>query len=122
MTKRYLAGTYAHTNNPIPVCFAKGECWLQCPCCSDINLHQLAVEVGFRKKEDEPESDIHTISMKGLKTERGSIAGRRDAMHIKFQCEAVGTISILTIAQHKGLTVMYWEKPGVEIMKKRGTK
>lgn len=91
--------------------------YLSCPRCGSDNLHQIRVEVGFRREEDEPDSTIVTVNKGGLKTHFGRIADRRDDLRINFSCEscdtdegwleAEGKIQ-LRIWQHKGTTFMEW--------------
>jgi len=91
--------------------------YLSCPRCGSDNLHQIHVEVGFRRQEDEPESLIVNIDKAGVETCIGGIEDRRDALKIAFACESCDTSEgwtdiadkpQLRIWQHKGTTYMEW--------------
>jgi len=98
--------------------------YLSCPRCGSNNLHQIHVEVGFRRQEDEPESLIVTVNKSGLKTHIGGIADRRDDLKITFACESCdisdGWLEVdgkpqLRIWQHKGTTYMEWVGMGQSV-------
>jgi len=98
--------------------------YLSCPRCGSNNLHQIRVEVGFRREEDEPESTIVTVNKGGFETRLGRIADRRDDLRITFSCESCDTDDDwleaegkleLRIWQHKGTTYMEWVGMGESV-------
>ncbi len=82
---------------------------LSCPNCQSIYLHHERVEVFYRGKEDAVEG-IHTTILDGKVTTNTSLQGnpsrRRDGLAIHFRCEDCKKKSKLTVAQHKGNTVV----------------
>src|SRR3990167_2114307 len=86
--------------------------WLCCPKCCYNYLHQTWVQVVFRDKEDH-DGTIVAVNSKGIIKKRlkdKEIPGRRDIVFIKFECEGCQKNSILKIQQHKGNTIIEWEK------------
>lgn len=77
-------------------------------------MHQCQTTAIYRDSEDGP--GTRTICELGsvTTTRVGDryIPGRRDATRIKFWCEQCGEdkFYVLTIMQHKGFTLMYWEQ------------
>ncbi len=100
------------------VSFCEDGFSLRCPACGSEWLHQRTVDVGFRGKEDEPESNIISVSVNTTTVARGSIAGRRDAIHISFECETCPARPMLTIMQHKGMTEVLWEPLSAPVERK----
>lgn len=90
---------------------------LRCPACHSSCLHQMAVDVVFRRREDEPESVRTIIDVEGVSTEMGTGYGRRDSLFVEFWCESCPAHPKLSIRQHKGATLIDWvtmvEKKGV---------
>lgn len=96
---------------------------LICPNCKDIYLHHESVEV-FDRVED-ASTGVHTtveicetpmdlsstLSKPVVDTNLdGNPSLRRSGIKIRFWCECCNAISVLTIAQHKGITYHKWEK------------
>jgi hypothetical protein len=88
---------------------ADGASILVCPGCGDHNLHQCVVEVFNRYQEDNP-SGLHVvINDQALSRDvemDGNPSARRDGMYIYFACEHCPGIVRLSIAQHKGNTLV----------------
>jgi len=86
---------------------------LTCPHCGGEQLHQLAVEVYFRKEDAShginasvfgPAELCHTSH-----SQARNPSPRRDGVRIRFSCEHCPKESSLAIVQHKGDTNMFWE-------------
>jgi hypothetical protein len=81
---------------------------LQCPCCAgSLNMHHTQVDV-WEREEDEAEC-LHTRVMRSgtvmhVSDGRGNPSRRRHGLAITLYCELCPSISVLEIAQHKGLT------------------
>lgn len=91
---------------------------LLCPECGGEWLHHGALEAFVRGQEDAPtglhakvgDGDVlaeHAASM------RANPSSRRDGLLIEFSCENCGFAVpyVLAIVQHKGQTLVYWQKP-----------
>jgi hypothetical protein len=91
--------------------------WLTCPHCGQSNLHHDAVTVFDRRGEDGPTAAT-TITGHSVYREEGQAAdlanpsSRRDGLAVSFWCEHCPAISELTIAQHKGITILGWRITG----------
>ncbi len=94
---------------------------LLCPKCGNNYLHQRTVQI-FNRDEDAHAVRVTTVDDKA--THEAFIANelslnpskRRHGMRIGFYCEVCdGEIEteskFLNIAQHKGLTYIYWDEP-----------
>jgi hypothetical protein len=88
---------------------------LVCPRCHDSHsyLHHGALTV-YHLREDEPRLTRIGVRNGSALIERvdsdasGNPSSRRDGLAIYFDCEICGTSSELTIAQHKGQTLLAW--------------
>lgn len=84
---------------------------LLCPSCGFNYLHHEQVEI-FEREEDQ-EHCIHVSVAEGKATIDTSPAGnpssRRHGLRIHFSCEGCSARPILTIAQHKGNTLVDFE-------------
>jgi hypothetical protein len=86
---------------------------LQCPHCGTEYTHQYCVEIFWRDKEDS-DTGCHVVSYNNLEPQVTlnsdymceSPSLRRDGLIIRFVCEACEKHSALTIAQHKGQTLV----------------
>lgn len=88
--------------------------YLRCPVCDFDYLHQKWAKVIFRDNEDK-DGILVSAERKKIATERvldKDIPGRRDVIYIDFWCEGCHKHSILEIMQHKGNTIIKWEKKG----------
>jgi hypothetical protein len=91
--------------------------WLTCPHCGQNNLHHDAVTVFCRRGEDGPVTAT-TVTGHSVYREEGQAAdlanpsSRRDGLAVSFWCEHCPAISELTIAQHKGITILGWRITG----------
>jgi len=84
---------------------------LDCPACGGENLHQERVDSWFR--EEDAEKGLRTSAMKDgscfVTSElHGNPSGRRDGLTITFSCETCEDLPVLSIVQHKGLTLVGW--------------
>lgn len=85
---------------------------LECPAChrGQGALHHATVEAYFRRMEDSEDGTAVLVSPTGAA--RGNMArnpsDRRDGIRIGFRCEC-GAHPTLSIAQHKGATLVCWE-------------
>ncbi len=81
---------------------------LVCPACGGTYLHHERVEV-FERNEDE-RSGLHVAVADGQALVdtalEGNPSGRRHGLSIHFWCEACAAKPVLTIAQHKGNTLV----------------
>lgn len=83
---------------------------LQCPCCGESEyLHHSTIDV-FERAEDAAQC-LHTqIDRGGATTKvskaRGNPSMRRHGLSVELSCENCGARSRLTLAQHKGTTIM----------------
>jgi hypothetical protein len=91
---------------------------LVCPVCRGILLHQCAVFV-YCRREDAAQTIVTRITgtasndpeIESLVEESRWLmnpSNRRDGIGIKFYCEGCPNVSELTIAQHKGQTLVEW--------------
>lgn len=101
--------------NPIPVISSQFE--LKCPACGSINLHHGTVRV-FSRGEDAPKTVVTEVtpdhSSAPTKTTieitagQGNPSARRHGLTLAFWCEGCHGTFELTIAQHKGVTLVEW--------------
>lgn len=84
---------------------------LYCPNCGASNLHHDAVQVGFRRHEDERESLEVTVDKFGIRARHAPLPGRRDELTLRFWCEHCPETPTLRIYQHKGETLFEWNNP-----------
>ncbi|WP_193090875.1 hypothetical protein [Halomonas colorata] len=81
---------------------------LQCPNCKGNYLHHDRVEI-FERQED-AKTGIHVTVENGSSVQDTSMAGnpstRRHGLNIFFWCEFCDAVPVLTIAQHKGNTLV----------------
>jgi hypothetical protein len=91
---------------------------LLCPRCQSRNLHHAKVTT-FNRSEDEETVVVSSTEDKTTRTDvlpnhlSGNPSSRRDGLAIRFWCENCGgqsddDIIELTIAQHKGDTLVEW--------------
>jgi ribosomal protein S27AE len=97
---------------------------LQCPRCGSLYLHHRKVVVYCRRREDsdagitvaidtgcEYVDEAETGKVNILpNAERGNPSNRRDGVRIALQCEECGDEHWMTVAQHKGNTILRWPK------------
>lgn len=81
---------------------------LQCPGCGEITLHHDKVDV-FERGEDE-KNGVHVLVSNG-KAEfdialDGNPSDRRNGLTVRFWCESCDAKPVLSISQHKGLTLV----------------
>ena len=97
-------------NNEIP---PATESTLVCPHCGGGQLHQLAVEVYFRKEDATHGINATVFGTAEICTTSSSQernpSPRRDGVRIRFTCEHCPKEPALAIIQHKGDTEMFWE-------------
>lgn len=85
------------------------ELILHCPACGSDYTHQSVVTVNARPKEDGPGVAV-MVDVSGLVTQGPLLppgfVGRRQDLHIRFECEQCDGGFRLWIAQHKGRTFL----------------
>lgn len=99
-----------------------GEQNLLCPNCNEDYIHQIKTEI-FERGEDwkdglhisiESYDNIIDLNKQGLAIVETSLKNnpspRRQGLRIYFLCELCGEISKLNIYQHKGVTLVEWNK------------
>lgn len=89
--------------------------WLTCPGCGGNYLHHGMVVVFERDREDAP---TRATSIDGGAVivsphsapwvEARNPSSRRNGLSIQFECETCDARPMLTMAQHKGTTVIAW--------------
>jgi hypothetical protein len=91
--------------------------WLLCPGCKNFELHHEAVTVFERDElEDGPSGavevgdELRCRRIEGARAEAGNPSARRNGVAIRFWCEQCSDISELTIAQHKGTSLVQWRR------------
>jgi DNA-directed RNA polymerase subunit M/transcription elongation factor TFIIS len=96
------------------VCRTDGdEHVLACPSCGNSYLHHGCIVV-YRRSEDAPRVLCTVINdgiakLEWLENNRSdNPSPRRDGLTIEFSCENCGRENELTIAQHKGETLVRW--------------
>jgi len=85
--------------------------WLLCPNCEAFLLHHGKVTIFEREKEDAPSSAIEVDGRKvdfQKQPKSDNPSGRRNGIVIHFWCENCPATPELTIAQHKGTTIVAW--------------
>lgn len=88
---------------------------LLCPHCGNNYLHHAEVEV-FTRHEDADKTLLTTVGYFNTNTAWTDSevllnpSSRRGGIRIKFWCESCTHESYLTMAQHKGVTIMEWEE------------
>src|SRR5262245_43534829 len=86
---------------------------LSCPSCKENELHHYMVTI-YGRTEDAPHTQVIEIADRGIlercmdSDECGNPSLRRDGVAVRFWCEHCDVISEMTIAQHKGLTLLDW--------------
>lgn len=87
---------------------------LRCPCCDGNYLHHGKVEV-FDRHEDAT-ATTHVVVNGGItkvgsrpSKELNNPSGRRHGLRITHWCEFCSNSVDLCIAQHKGVTFIYWD-------------
>jgi hypothetical protein len=94
------------------------ESELMCPRCGSQYLHHTGVTVFSRGEDRDPLVRVNVIGT-SVTTEvvaagaSGNPSGRRDGLAIQFMCEQCNKsdkpqVLELTVAQHKGLTLLAW--------------
>jgi hypothetical protein len=85
---------------------------LHCPACGDFYLHHARVDVFSRSGEDSPTGmhvvvdDAGVAIDHGTSYEDGNPSMRRDGLAIYLTCENCPAVSVLTLVQHKGNTIL----------------
>lgn len=91
----------------IPTFHSEAE--LLCPGCGGANLHQERVEVFERTKEDAPKGFHVTVEDGSVSIDEkldGNPSERRRGLRVRFHCETCEATPTLTLAQHKGVTLV----------------
>ena len=94
------------------------EDWLCCPACGFFGgLHHDTVTIFERSQEDAPSQALEIDNIWKMRRGEGdnNPSSRRDGVAIRFWCESCPTISELTIAQHKGTTILQWRRAGTRV-------
>jgi len=86
-----------------------------CPTCENTYLHQGAVHI-FTRDADSSETGT-LVTSEGFGTTTNSKAPmvnnpsrRRDGLSIDMDCETCGPVGRLTVYQHKGQTLIGWQR------------
>ena len=94
-----------------PVLF-EGKCALICPGCGGSCLHHVEI-VAYDRHEDDQRA-LRTVINNGdvqlrvIENNSSNPSSRRDGIVIKLYCETCDCSPELTIAQHKGQTLVDW--------------
>jgi hypothetical protein len=97
----------------VPALRRAGDEWvLTCPYCGNSYLHHGKVVI-YERQEDAPRVLRTEVGDRGAKLEwvandNRNPSARRHGLYIEFYCENCGRRSELTIAQHKGETLLGW--------------
>lgn len=87
---------------------------LTCPVCKDeeSNLHHSDVNIFNREENAEKGTHVRVQGSKVTINDEltGNPSKRRNGITMKIWCEQCDAESIFAIVQHKGLTMMGWEK------------
>ena len=91
--------------------------WLLCPNCREFYLHHDRVTVFGRVQADAPSTalEIEDMRVRVVRDAKGNPSSRRHGLAIRFWCEHCDVISELTVAQHKGITMVEWRYVGREL-------
>ena len=89
---------------------------LQCPECSEGNLHQSSVIVLVRPNGEDREALAVYVDGECGSTHSAPHEGdaRRQSIRIHFDCEMCGHVGQLRIIQHKGSTYMEWDTSTID--------
>jgi hypothetical protein len=86
-----------------------------CPKCGETYLHQSSVHIYTRDTEDALVGPVTFCDgTRTMVTQDGSMdnnpSRRRHGLSVDMDCEVCGPVGRLTIAQHKGQTLIGWQK------------
>lgn len=86
---------------------------LKCPSCDGTNIHQTYTRTIFREEDGSGlEVFATTDDAKAKHIDSTMIPGRRDILHIGFECgNPMCPPCRLVVQQHKDRTHLYWEFP-----------
>jgi hypothetical protein len=82
---------------------------LRCAHCGTLQTHHDTVEIFDREPDAETGFRVTVTPQRTVQIGtnlRGNPSSRRSGVAIRYWCESCGGRSVLTIAQHKGLTLM----------------
>lgn len=88
---------------------------LVCPNCGGQNLHQEVVAV-FEREEDAARTVVTAVTRDSAETGLEDSetcenpSSRRHGVAIRFSCETCPDLPELTLAQHKGWTIVEWRR------------
>jgi hypothetical protein len=87
--------------------------YLVCPACGGSYTHHGAITVFNRGREDAPTCATrvegeNVSTLRGYRAECANPSSRRHGIVIQFRCEMCPAALDLTIAQHKGETLVEW--------------
>jgi hypothetical protein len=102
------------------------EVELKCPGCGSEYLHHYEVRIYSR---DEDAAKVEQITARALPggtpqallettSGNGNPSSRRHGIAVRFDCEMCSQISELTLAQHKGTTMIGWRRVGFALTEK----
>lgn len=88
---------------------------LTCPACGEGNLHHRTVTI-YDRNEDGPETVTTVHRNETVPSVTGGAPGsggdnpseRRHGLSIAFECEHCHVVPELTLAQHKGTSILEW--------------
>jgi hypothetical protein len=84
---------------------------LLCPACGDNHLHHILVIAFERDSEDAP-TRVIVVQQDSSVRDVGELgknpSSRRNGIAIRFWCENCDALAELTLAQHKGATLVGW--------------
>jgi hypothetical protein len=114
MTKRYKTTSITMTDNPARSGNEADYFFPTCPKCDGTYLHHGAISVYYRGVEDSPLGalsvcDGRTTMVTYDESMDNSPSSRRDGLAIDMECETCGPVGRMTIAQHKGQTLIGWQ-------------
>jgi hypothetical protein len=90
---------------------------LLCPACQGDYLHHDNIATYARGEDADETTVVTTCPHRGtsniaLTSGASNPSSRRNGMAVRFYCELCSVISELTLAQHKGQTLLEWRSAG----------
>lgn len=114
MTKTFKTTSITMTDGPARIGTEADYFFPTCPKCDSTYLHHGAIRVYFRGREDSPVGALSVCEGRATTVTYDEPMGdspssRRDGLAIDMECETCGPVGRMTIAQHKGQTLIGWQ-------------